>query len=843
MSEKSDKKEKKTLSLGKKLGDKSLSSVSQVRQSFSHGRSKTVEVEVKRKRRKSLRAEESVKETPETSIPEGFTKDEWEARLKVAKDAFKVQQTEQANLEAEREKRRLLEEKTKAEFEENKKRQQDIHAKQNPASESSQVQETPSETKPASPKTAAPFQEAQPQPSGPKMGAPETGFQKAKRKTAKDKQEEDAAAKQKAKAASSRASGGDRRRTGKITIQSALSGGEGRTRSLASIRRAREKERQNELRKQDSSRKHLRDVIIPETISVQELANRMAERGADVVKTLMKLGIMATINQSIDADTAELVVSEFGHKFKRISESDVESDIKITDENPTHLIPRPPVVTIMGHVDHGKTSLLDALRSTDVVAGEAGGITQHIGAYQVTLESNDKITFVDTPGHAAFTEMRARGADVTDIVILLVAADDGVKEQTIEAINHAKAAKVPLIVAINKVDKPEANPDKVKQDLLRHDLFTEDMGGDILCIEVSAKNRLNLHKLEEAILLQAEILELKASPEGQAQGAVVEAKLDKGRGPVATVLIQRGTLKVGDIFVTGAEWGRVRALLNDQGKQIQEAGPSTPVEIVGLNGVPKAGDDFVVVPHESKAREVADYRKRKVREKMAVQQSQTSMEQMFSQAVEQEGKKTLFVVIKGDVQGSIEAISHSLQKLSTENEEVEVHVLHTGVGGINESDVTLARASNAVIVGFNVRANAQAREVSQRDQVPIKYYSIIYNVIDDIKASLSGMLSPVEKEIFTGNAEIRQVILVSKVGKIAGCMITEGVVKRGAKVRLLRDNIAIHEGHLKTLKRFKDEVKEVREGYECGMAFENYNDIKVGDVIECFEIEHVKQEF
>ena len=635
--------------------------------------------------------------------------------------------------------------------------------------------------------------------------------------------------------------GADRRKGTKLTVSQALSddGGD-RTRSLAAVRRARERERLRQMSRQETA-KVTRDVVLPEVITVQELANRMAERGADVIKALMRMGVMATINQTIDADTAELVITEFGHRVRRVSESDVEIGLRATEEEGAVLVPRPPVVTIMGHVDHGKTSLLDALRQTDVVSGEAGGITQHIGAYQVQLESGAKITFIDTPGHAAFTEMRARGANVTDVVVLVVAANDGVMPQTIEAIRHAKAAKVPIIVAINKCDLPDARPERVRQELLQHELVVEEMGGDVLDVEVSAKAKRNLNKLEEAILLQAEILELRANPERAAEGVVIEAKLERGRGSVATVLVQRGTLKVGDVFVTGAEWGRVRALINDRGQNVNEAAPAVPVEVLGLNGTPMAGDDFTVVESEARAREIAEFRQRKKREAVVAASARGSLQDMFSRIQAGEAKE-LPVVIKGDVQGSIEAIASSLEKLTAENTEVKVRVLHNSVGAINESDITLANASNAMIIGFNVRANPQARDLAKRDGVEIRYYSIIYNVIDDVKAALTGLLSPTLRERFIGYATIREVFNITKVGKVAGCMVTQGVVKRGAGVRLLRDNVVIHEGTLKTLKRFKDEVKEVREGYECGMAFENYDNIQAGDQIEAFEIEEIARE-
>jgi translation initiation factor IF-2 len=607
-------------------------------------------------------------------------------------------------------------------------------------------------------------------------------------------------------------------------------------RSLAAVRRARERERQRLHQGEPEQIKVVREVVIPETITVQELASRMAERGTDVVKALMRMGVMATVNQAIDADTAELIVNEFGHRLRRVSEADVEMGLRGEEDLPEELEPRAPVVTVMGHVDHGKTSLLDALRATDVAAGEAGGITQHIGAYQVTLSGGRQITFIDTPGHQAFTAMRARGANVTDIVVLVVAADDGIMEQTVEAIRHAQSAKAPIIVAINKIDRPDARPDRVRQELLQHDIVVEELGGEVLAVEVSALKRTNLDKLEEAILLQAELLDLKANPNRPAEGVVLEARLERGRGAVATVLIQRGTLQVGDIFVAGSEWGRVRALVDDRGQNQYEAQPSTPIEVLGLNGTPLAGDDFVVAETEGQARDIADFRQRRRRDQSAAAGVRGTLEQMFSQ-IAAGAAKELPIVVKSDVQGSLEAIVGSLEKLSTG--EVSVRVLHSAVGGINESDVILAKATEAVIIGFNVRANPQARDLARRDGVEIRYYSIIYNLIDDIRGALSGMLAPTLREHLLGNASVREVFNITKVGKVAGCMVTDGTMRRGAKVRLLRDNVVIHEGALKTLKRYKDEVREVREGYECGMAFENYQDLQAGDVIECFEIEEV----
>ncbi len=624
-----------------------------------------------------------------------------------------------------------------------------------------------------------------------------------------------------------------RRQTGKMTISQALSDGDGRQRSLASVRRQREKQRMQE---QAPQVKQVRDVVIPDAITVQELANRMAERSADVVKELMKQGIMVTATQSIDAETAELVTIEFGHKVQRVSESDVEDGLGDAPDPEDKLQPRPPVVTVMGHVDHGKTSLLDAIRATDVAAGESGGITQHIGAYQIKTKNGNTITFIDTPGHEAFTEMRSRGATTTDIVVLVVAADDSVKAQTVEAINHAKAAGCPIIVAVNKCDKPEADPSRVRSDLLQHEIITEDFGGDVLCVDVSAHSGLGLDKLEEAMMLQAELLELKANPDRDAQGVVIEAKVERGRGSVATILVQKGTLSIGDIFVSGAEYGRVRALLDDRGAKLKTATPGQPIEVLGLNGTPMAGDSFIVVETEARAREIAEYRARVIRDKEDRIAARGSVEQMLSAIAAGEAEE-LPIVIKTDVHGSLEAIRVALEKLGTD--QVKVRLLTAGVGALSESDISLAAASSAMVIGFNVRAIPQARDLAKRDGVDIRYHSIIYELIDEVKAAMGGLLSPDTQEEFIGYAQIRQVFSVSKSGKVAGCMVTEGIIKRGCKVRLLRDNVVIHEGSLKTLRRFKDEVKEVRESMECGMAFENYSDIQEGDMIECFEIKQV----
>lgn len=611
----------------------------------------------------------------------------------------------------------------------------------------------------------------------------------------------------------------------------------GRGRSLASIKRAREKERQKMLgQQQKPAEKVYREVIIPDTITVQDLAARMSERGADVVKQLIKLGVMATITQTIDADTAQIVVEEMGHKARRVSDSAVEEGLRDAPDAEDDKLPRCPVVTVMGHVDHGKTSLLDNLRSTDVAAHEAGGITQHIGAYQVKLENGQRVTFIDTPGHAAFTEMRARGAKVTDIVVLVVAADDGIMPQTIEAIRHAKAAGVPIVVAINKIDLPGANPDRVRTELLSQEVVVESMGGDVLCVEVSAKKRINLDKLIEAILLQAEVLDLKANPNHTAEGAIIEAKMEKGRGSVATVLVQRGTLHQGDVFVAGDNWGRVRVLSDERGQRVSEAGPSVPVEVMGFQSTPSAGDDFIVVADEDKAREVAAYRQRKQREALQVKSTHTAVEQMFEKIKAGETKE-LNVVVKADVQGSVEAITATLNKIATDK--ARVKVLHAAVGAINESDVTLAKASNALIIGFNVRANTLARTAAKRDGIEIRYYSIIYDVTNAIHDILEGMLAPVLKEKILGYAKIRQVYKISKVGSVAGCEVKEGIMRRGAKIRLLRSNVVYHSGVLAQLKRFKDDVKEVREGFECGMSFENFNDFMADDTVECYEIEEV----
>ena len=625
---------------------------------------------------------------------------------------------------------------------------------------------------------------------------------------------------------------------GRLTVVTALDAGEVRERSVASFRRRVQRLKGHAAN--EPKEKLVREVTIPEAITIQELANRMAERAVDVIKLLMKQGQMAKITDTIDADTAQLVAEELGHSVRRVAESDVEEGLFDKADDPEELRARPPVVTIMGHVDHGKTSLLDAIRATNVAGGEAGGITQHIGAYQVTTPSGSKITFIDTPGHAAFTAMRARGAKVTDVVVLVVAADDGVMPQTVEAVQHAKAAKVPLIVAINKIDKPDAKPERVRTELLQHEVQVESLGGDVLDVEVSAKQKTNLDRLLETISLQAEILDLRANPDRPAEGTVIEAKLDRGRGPVATVLVQRGTLRVGDIVVAGAEWGRVRALVSDTGAPVEQAGPSTPVEVLGFNGTPEAGDRLAVVDNEGRAREVTAYRARQKRDKQAARATgaRGSLEQMMTQ-LKTSGRKDFQLVVKGDVQGSVEAIVGALDKLGTE--EVAARVILSGVGGITESDVTLAEASGAAIIGFNVRAHKEAREAAERLGVEIRYYNVIYDLVDDVKKAMSGLLAPTMRETTLGNAQILQIFTVSKVGKVAGCRVTDGVVQRGANVRLIRDNVVIHEGRLSQLKHLKDDVREVTAGHECGMSFESYQDMREGDVIECYRVETVQR--
>ena len=823
----------------------------QVRQSFSHGRSKVVAVEVRRKRTyavdscgkaievkgKAPGEAPPVAEAPEVSDPvvdrseaqqavDHLTTQEKAARVRALKDARKTgaepaQRTapfDALGMSVEDERVAPEEAKRKEKEDDERRRVEDEAKRKAEAAEAKRREETAKVS-----------------------GAAAAAKLEALIGTEEPEDEEKKAARRPGarpfRPALTPRRTEPRRRTAKLTVTEALGDRDERTRSLASVRRARERERLKALGEDPAEpKKFVREVIVPETLTVQDLANRMAVRSDDVIKSLMAMGVMATINQAIDADTAELIVTEFGHAARRVSDADIEVGLKGADDESTHLQTRAPVVTVMGHVDHGKTSLLDALRATDVAAHEAGGITQHIGAYQVTLASGRKITFIDTPGHAAFTEMRARGASVTDIVILVVAADDGIMPQTVEAIAHAKAAKVPIIVAINKIDKPDANSERVRQGLLQHDLVIESLGGDILAIEVSAIKKTNLDKLEEAILLQAEILDLKSNPDRPAEGTVIESKMVQGLGAVGTVLVQRGTLRIGDIFVCGAEWGRVRGLVDSRGETITEAGPSVPVEIQGLAGLPNAGDDFSVVDSEARAREVSEFRQRRIRNARAAASARGTVDQLLTRIQEGQAKR-LPVVVKADAHGSAEAITSMLEKLGTD--EVKVDVLHHGVGAVNESDVTLARASKALIIGFNVRANREARELSKRDGIDIRYYSIIYEVTDDLKNGLSGLLAPQLRETPLGTAEIREVFMVSKVGKIAGCMVTDGVVRRGANVRLLRDNVVVHEGQLSQLKRFKDDASEVRAGTECGIAFENFQDMRKGDVIECFEVETI----
>ncbi|WP_425410391.1 translation initiation factor IF-2 [Hyphococcus sp.] len=846
-----------------------------VKQSFSHGRSKTVVVETKRRRvltpktGEEAKAEPKQKEAPEkksarptvkpstkakeTPAPEEsgdkkqgavlrtLSDDEKQARASALAKSRKEKAEREKREAAERAEREEREAEERARLEEDRKRQAEEETRRSKEAEARRKAEEEA-------REALEEEERERK----KRNAAKADA-RAKGKEAEDERKEDADPANPLAQLGGRlktrrkGAGGDdrrdtsktketpRRRSGKLTIANALDDEE-RQRSLASVKRAREREKQARQQRASDSGRVVRDVTIPETITVQELAARMSMRAVDLVKELMKQGQMVTANAVLDADTAQLVAEDLGHSVKRVAEADVEEGLEGDSDNDADKKPRPPVVTIMGHVDHGKTSLLDALRQTDVVAGEAGGITQHIGAYQVTLGDDRKITFLDTPGHAAFTQMRARGASVTDIIILVVAADDSIMPQTEEAISHAKAAGVPIIVAINKVDKPDADPNKVRTDLLQYEIQVESMGGDVQDVEVSALKKMNLDGLQEAILLQSELLELKANPDRAADGAVVEARLDKGRGAVATMLVERGTLKRGDVIVVGAEWGKVRAMSDDKGQQVKEAGPAYPVEVLGLNGVPEPGDKFNVVASEARAREIAEFRQRQRREKAAAKSSGTSLEQMMAQLQDSEIKE-LPIVIKGDVQGSIEAIVSSLDKMSTE--EVRVRVLHTGVGGISESDVILAEASSAPVIGFNVRANKQARDEAERSGVEIRYYSVIYDLLDDLKGVLSGMLEPELRETFLGNAEILEVFSISKHGKVAGCRVTEGKVERGAKVRLIRDDVVIHEGELSQLKRFKDDVQEVPGGQECGMSFANYEDMKVGDVIECFRVEKV----
>jgi translation initiation factor IF-2 len=859
----------KTLSVGSKtLSLKPRTETGVVRQSFSHGRSKSVVVEKKTKRRLAgepaaapeipaapvakapaapVRAPEPARTTPRPSgvVLRTLTEDEQTARATALADARLREEEERRAAEAEAARRNSKEFKEQQEreaAEARKKAEEERHRAEEEAKARAEREATKrldeTKAKAIATTTAAPA----------RTGAAKPAATPARGPVAADGSDEDEAPRMVRRpggpprpvvAAKPAAKPAPAKQRGRLTLSTALNADDVRERSIASFRRRTQRLKGHA--SNEPKEKLVREVTIPEAITIQELANRMSERAVDVIRMLMKQGAMHKITDVIDADTAQLIAEELGHSVKRVAASDVEEGLfDVAEDHASDTTSRPPVVTVMGHVDHGKTSLLDALRHANVVSGEAGGITQHIGAYQVTSpESGKKITFIDTPGHAAFTAMRARGAKVTDIVILVVAADDGVMPQTIEAINHAKAAGVPMIVAINKIDKPDAKPERVRTELLQHDVQVESFGGDVVDVEVSAKNKTNLDKLLEMIALQAEMLDLKTNPDRPAEGTVIEAKLDRGRGPVATVLVQRGTLRVGDIIVAGAEMGRVRALINDQGQTIQEAGPSVPVEVLGFNGPPEAGDRLAVVENEARARQVTDYRAHAKREKSAAATGMRgSLEQMMSQ-LKTTGRKDFPLVIKADVQGSLEAILGSLEKLGTD--EVAARILHAGVGGISESDVTLAEGFNAAIIGFSVRANKEAAALAKRNGIEIRYYNIIYDLVDDVKKAMSGLLAPTLRETMLGNAQVLEVFNISKVGKIAGCRVTDGTVERGANVRLIRDNVVVHEGKLSTLKRFKDEVKEVQSGQECGMAFESYQDMRVGDVIECYRVETIQR--
>src|SRR5579884_3429478 len=827
-----DQTEKPKLGTRPPLGIKRTVETGKVKQSFSHGRSNTVVVERKQRRVFTKPGEappppapepvaEAPKPAPKPTAPaapqprrpsatdEIATRKEMQARLR--------REAEEARLTALEEARRREERSKVAQSEEERRRAEENRKTEEAAIEQARLeaQETArrltEEPAPAEPEPAAPVEEEETR----EIRRPGHALAPRRPEPARPSRGRD-----------------DHRQRGKLTVTRALSDeDESRARSLAALRRAREKEKRHHMETGPAT-KQVRDVVVPEAITVQELANRMAERGADLVKALFKMGMPVTLTQTIDQDTAELLVTEFGHRIKRVSEADVDIDTSADVDAPETLKTRPPVVTIMGHVDHGKTSLLDAIRGADVVAHEAGGITQHIGAYQVSLPDKSKITFLDTPGHEAFSEMRARGANVTDIVILVVAADDGLRPQTVEAINHTKAAGVPMIVAINKIDKPEAKPQKVREELLQHEVIVEDMGGDVQDVEVSAKNKTNLDKLLEAIQLQAEILELKANPDRAAEGTVVEARSEEGRGPLATVLVQRGTLRVGDVFVAGASSGKVRAMIDDHGRQVKEAGPSVPVEVLGLSAVPSAGDPFTVVENESRAREVAAYRQG-VLDRKRTTSAPVSLEHMF--ASHASTTKELPLVIKADVQGSVEAIVHALNRLSTD--EIKVRILHSGVGAITESDVTLASASGAPIIGFNVRPNAKAREVAERNKVEFRYYDVIYHLTDWVKSAMGGQLGPEIIETVVGRARVQEVFPAGKKDKAAGLLVLEGVIRKGLNARLTREDVIVSKTTISSLRRFKDDVAEVRAGLECGVLLADTNDIKAGDSLEVFEVE------
>ncbi|MDP9412881.1 MAG: translation initiation factor IF-2 [Pseudomonadota bacterium] len=820
------------------LGLKRTVETGKVKQSFSHGRSNTVVVEVKKRRilgrpgeAEAPKVEQPAPQpTPAARAPEPapapraaprpvndaaarrelqdrLLREAEEARLNTLEDARRRES--RAAQEASEEERRRADENRRGEEEARARAQEegrraaedDARLPAEPAADQAPAVAQTSETEERRPSLARPKQHApvvkRPEPARPSRGARD-----------------------------------DRRQSGKLTVTRALDDeGGARARSLAALKRAREKEKRAHMQSGPSA-KQVRDVVVPEAITVQELANRMAERGADLVKALFKMGVVVTVNQTIDQDTAELLVTEFGHNIKRVSESDIDIQTEADVDPDNTLLPRPPVVTIMGHVDHGKTSLLDAIRGANVVSGEAGGITQHIGAYQVQLADKSKITFLDTPGHEAFTEMRARGANVTDIVVLVVAADDGLKPQTVEAINHTKAAGVPMIVAINKIDKPGANPQRVREELLQHEIVVEDMGGDVQDVEVSALKKTNLDGLLDALALQAELLELRANPNRAAEGTVVEAKLDKGRGPLATMLVQRGTLRVGDIFVVGAISGKVRAMIDDKGRQVKEAGPSVPVEVLGLSGVPSAGDTLTVVENEARAREVAEYRQGLLDRKRTTS-APVSLENMF--ASKASTTKEYPLVVKADVQGSAEAIVNALNRIS--NEDIKVRILHSGVGGITESDVILASASGAPIIGFNVRPNAKAREIAERSGVEFQYYDVIYHLTDAVKAAMAGELGPLLVEHVVGRAQVREVFSAGKHGKAAGLLVTEGYIRKALRARITREDVIVYNGSIASLRRFKDDVPEVRAGLECGVTFENTTDIKAGDFVETYEVE------
>ena len=861
----------KPLSVGSKtLSLKPRTETGVVRQSFSHGRSKSVVVEKKTKRRlpgdpapapaaEAAPAPPVAPAAPRAPAPKApaarpsgmvlrtLTEDEQSARANALADARVREEEERRAAEAEAARRNTKEYKEQQEreaAEARRKAEEERHRVEAEAKAKAEREATKrfgeAEAKTTAKTAAKPAAAPAARPGAPAARAPGVAADGSDEDEAPRVRRGPGGAIRAVTPPKTTQKPGPAKQRGRLTLTTALNADDVRERSIASFRRRTQRLTKGH-KSNEPKEKLVREVIIPEAITLQELANRMAERSVDLVKLLMKQGQLVKITDTIDADTAQLIAEEMGHTVKRVAASDVEEGLfDVAEDRASDTTPRAPVVTVMGHVDHGKTSLLDALRHANVVSGEAGGITQHIGAYQVTSPSGAKITFIDTPGHAAFTAMRARGAKVTDIVILVVAADDGVMPQTIEAINHAKAAKVPMIVAINKIDKPDAKPERVRTELLQHEVQVESFGGDVVDVEVSAKNKTNLDKLLEMIALQAELLELKTNPDRPAEGTVIEAKLDRGRGPVATVLVQRGTLRVGDIIVAGAEMGRVRALINDQGQTIQEAGPSMPVEVLGFNGPPEAGDRLAVVENEARARQVTEYRAHQKREKSAATSAgmRGSLEQMMSQ-LKTSGRKDFPLVVKADVQGSLEAIIGSLDKLGTD--EVAARILHAGVGGISESDVTLAEGFNAAIIGFSVRANKEAAALAKRDGIEIRYYNIIYDLVDDVKKAMSGLLAPTLRETMLGNAQVLEVFHISKVGKIAGCRVTDGTVERGANVRLIRDNVVIHEGKLSQLKRFKDDAKEVTAGQECGMSFENYQDMRPGDVIECYRVETIQR--